>query len=113
MADSGGGRRGRTPLPRVAGTGAAYGSDGAVGDQAAHHALGRGLGVAGAPGLGDDIQAMKSGLLEIADILVVNKAEGMNRDVVAAEFHELGCGEPRDVASAVIFLASDASKSVR
>ena len=28
-----------------------------------------------APGLGDDIQAMKSGLLEIADIMVVNKAD--------------------------------------
>lgn len=28
-----------------------------------------------APGLGDDIQAMKSGLLEIADILIVNKAD--------------------------------------
>jgi LAO/AO transport system kinase len=28
-----------------------------------------------APGLGDDIQAMKSGLLEIADILVVNKGD--------------------------------------
>jgi LAO/AO transport system kinase len=34
-----------------------------------------------APGLGDDIQAMKAGLLEIADIIVVNKAdrEGANR----------------------------------
>ncbi len=31
--------------------------------------------VLAAPGLGDDIQAMKSGLLEIADILVVNKAD--------------------------------------
>lgn len=31
--------------------------------------------VASAPGLGDDIQAMKSGLLEIADILVVNKSD--------------------------------------
>lgn len=31
--------------------------------------------VVSAPGLGDDIQAMKSGLLEIADILVVNKAD--------------------------------------
>jgi LAO/AO transport system kinase len=28
-----------------------------------------------APGLGDDIQAMKAGLLEIADIMVVNKAD--------------------------------------
>ena len=32
--------------------------------------------------------------------LVVNKAEGMNRDVVAAEFHELGCGAPRVISSA-------------
>jgi LAO/AO transport system kinase len=31
--------------------------------------------VLSAPGLGDDIQAMKSGLLEIADLLVVNKAD--------------------------------------
>ncbi|MDX2288704.1 MAG: methylmalonyl Co-A mutase-associated GTPase MeaB [Hyphomicrobiaceae bacterium] len=31
--------------------------------------------VVSAPGLGDDIQAMKSGLLEIADIMVVNKAD--------------------------------------
>ena len=28
-----------------------------------------------APGLGDDVQALKAGLLEIADILVVNKAD--------------------------------------
>ncbi len=31
--------------------------------------------VVAAPGLGDGIQAMKSGLLEIADIIVVNKAD--------------------------------------
>ena len=31
--------------------------------------------VVAAPGMGDDIQAMKSGLLEIADILVVNKGD--------------------------------------
>jgi LAO/AO transport system kinase len=31
--------------------------------------------VISAPGLGDDIQAMKSGLLEIADIMVVNKGD--------------------------------------
>lgn len=28
-----------------------------------------------APGLGDDIQAMKAGLLEVADLLVINKAD--------------------------------------
>ena len=39
--------------------------------------------VVSAPGLGDGIQAMKAGLLEIADILVVNKAdrEGAERTV--------------------------------
>lgn len=31
--------------------------------------------IVAAPGLGDDIQAMKAGLLEIADVLVVNKAD--------------------------------------
>lgn len=33
-------------------------------------------------------------------ILVVNKGEGMNRELVAAEFHELGCGEPLVVSAA-------------
>ena len=33
-----------------------------------------------APGLGDDIQAMKSGLLEIADVLVVNKGDREGAD---------------------------------
>jgi GTP-binding protein len=32
--------------------------------------------------------------------LAVNKAEGMNRSVVAAEFYELGCGEPRVISAA-------------
>ncbi len=32
--------------------------------------------------------------------LVVNKAEGMERAMVAAEFHELGCGEPRVISAA-------------
>jgi LAO/AO transport system kinase len=39
--------------------------------------------VVSVPGLGDDIQAIKAGILEIADIFVVNKAdrEGANRTV--------------------------------
>ena len=32
--------------------------------------------------------------------LVVNKAEGMDRAIVGAEFHELGCGEPRVISAA-------------
>jgi LAO/AO transport system kinase len=31
--------------------------------------------VVNAPGLGDDVQAMKAGILEVADVLVVNKAD--------------------------------------
>jgi LAO/AO transport system kinase len=31
--------------------------------------------VVNAPGLGDDVQAIKAGVLEIADVLVVNKAD--------------------------------------
>jgi LAO/AO transport system kinase len=42
--------------------------------------------VMAAPGLGDDIQAMKSGLFEVADILVVNKAD---REGVEATFQQL------------------------
>jgi LAO/AO transport system kinase len=40
-----------------------------------------------APGLGDDIQAIKAGILEIADILVVNKADlpGVDRRVSQLE----------------------------
>lgn len=42
--------------------------------------------VLAAPGLGDDIQAMKSGLLEIADIMVVNKAD---REGAEQTLHQL------------------------
>jgi LAO/AO transport system kinase len=34
-----------------------------------------------APGLGDDIQAIKAGILEIADVLVVNKADRPGADI--------------------------------
>ncbi len=42
--------------------------------------------VLAAPGLGDDIQAMKSGLLEIADIMVVNKGD---REGAEQTLHQL------------------------
>jgi len=38
-----------------------------------------------APGLGDEIQAMKAGIMEIADILVVNKADRENADRVVMD----------------------------
>ena len=36
-----------------------------------------------APGLGDDIQAMKAGLIEIADVMVVNKSDREGADRAA------------------------------
>lgn len=50
-----------------------------------------------APGLGDEIQAIKAGVLEIADLLVVNKADqpGVERTVKALELMlELRRGSP-------------------
>ncbi|MDR1943280.1 MAG: methylmalonyl Co-A mutase-associated GTPase MeaB [Synergistaceae bacterium] len=37
------------------------------------------------PGLGDDVQAMKAGIMEIADIFVVNKSDRDGADKVAAD----------------------------
>src|SRR5579885_503591 len=42
-----------------------------------------------APGMGDDIQALKAGILEIADIFVVNKADRPGADQTAAELRML------------------------
>ncbi|HYY88938.1 MAG TPA: methylmalonyl Co-A mutase-associated GTPase MeaB [Chloroflexota bacterium] len=41
--------------------------------------------VVGVPNLGDDIQAIKAGILEIADILVVNKSDLSGADRLVAE----------------------------
>ncbi|GIV80045.1 methylmalonyl Co-A mutase-associated GTPase MeaB [Litorilinea aerophila] len=53
-----------------------------------------------APGLGDEVQAIKAGILEIGDILVVNKADlpGTDRTVKALEaMLEMGRGGTRTV----------------
>jgi LAO/AO transport system kinase len=52
------------------------------------------------PGLGDDIQAIKSGLLEVADVLVVNKADREGADRTERDLMhmlDLRAGERRDV----------------
>lgn len=38
-----------------------------------------------APGLGDDIQAMKAGLLEVADLLIINKADRPGAEALALD----------------------------
>jgi LAO/AO transport system kinase len=52
--------------------------------------------VVSAPGLGDDVQALKAGLLETADIHVVNKADRDGADRTVAELRSMlgfGAGE--------------------
>lgn len=57
--------------------------------------------VVGVPGLGDDIQAIKSGLLEVADVLAVNKCDREGADRTERDLrHMLGLraeGERREV----------------
>jgi GTPase len=50
------------------------------------------------PGMGDDVQAIKAGILEIADIFVVNKADREGADALIRQLRamlRLG-GPPRD-----------------
>src|SRR5512136_1065211 len=39
------------------------------------------------PGMGDDIQAMKAGIMEIGDVFVINKSDHAGADRVEAEIH--------------------------
>ncbi len=41
------------------------------------------------PGLGDDVQNMKSGLMEVADIFVLNKADREGADAVERQLHAM------------------------
>lgn len=53
-----------------------------------------------APGMGDDIQAIKAGILEIADIFVVSKADKPGADQTAAELTMLLSLDPNRRKSA-------------
>jgi LAO/AO transport system kinase len=50
-----------------------------------------------APGMGDDIQAMKAGLMEMADVLVVNKSDRPGAEQLAHEMTNLGHESGRPV----------------
>ncbi|MCF8038814.1 MAG: methylmalonyl Co-A mutase-associated GTPase MeaB [Desulfohalobiaceae bacterium] len=54
-----------------------------------------------APGLGDDIQALKAGLLEVADIMVVNKADKPGAEMLAMELSEVAREKGREVVKTV------------
>jgi LAO/AO transport system kinase len=46
------------------------------------------------PGAGDDVQAMKAGIMEIADILVVNKSDLPNADLLARQISSMVDASP-------------------
>lgn len=48
-----------------------------------------------APGLGDEIQAMKAGLLEVADLIVVNKADLNGAETLTMDMEALGRDQAR------------------
>ncbi len=56
-----------------------------------------------APGLGDEIQASKAGMLEIADVLVVNKSDRDGADRLAAELgaSQAGTTNPTPIMSTI------------
>jgi LAO/AO transport system kinase len=63
-----------------------------------------------APGLGDDIQAMKAGLLEVADILIVNKADCPGAETLALDMESIareGGVEGRERAKVCMTVASE------
>jgi LAO/AO transport system kinase len=73
-----------------------------------------------APGLGDEVQALKAGLLEIADVLVVNKGDRPGADRTLAELatmRELAAhvghpGEPRRAAPELLRTAAETGDGV-
>lgn len=60
------------------------------------------------PGMGDDIQAMKAGIMEIADIFVVNKADRDGAERTARQIQatlELGRREDKPVVPVILTVA--------
>lgn len=58
-----------------------------------------------APGAGDDVQAIKAGVMEIADVFVVNKSDRVGADCTASEIEAmltLGSPKPNSELPAVI-----------
>lgn len=64
------------------------------------------------PGSGDDVQAMKAGLLEAADILVVNKADTPNASRVAEQLHAALCLSPTQCDVPVLLTVATTGEGV-
>ena len=54
------------------------------------------------PGAGDDVQAMKAGIMEIADILVVNKCDLPNADLFARQLASIVDASPHERRTPIV-----------
>jgi LAO/AO transport system kinase len=66
------------------------------------------------PGMGDDIQAIKAGIMEIADVFVINKADRDGVDRVERELHALLtlAGDAQGWAPAVVKTVASLSRGI-
>ncbi len=65
------------------------------------------------PGQGDDIQAIKAGLLEIADLFVINKADHSGADRLASDLEGmLALGEKRDWTPPILMTVATEGKGI-
>jgi LAO/AO transport system kinase len=65
------------------------------------------------PGLGDEVQAMKAGILEVADILCVNKADRPGADRTLQDLqHMLGLRDPRLALPPILSTVAVSGKGV-
>ena len=65
------------------------------------------------PGLGDEVQAQKAGILEIGDILVVNKSDRPGSDRVARELQMmLSLGEGKEWGTPIVSTTATAGEGI-
>jgi LAO/AO transport system kinase len=64
------------------------------------------------PGAGDDVQAMKAGIMEIADILVVNKCDLPNADLLARQLASIVDAAPGERRTPILKTAGALNEGI-
>ncbi len=64
------------------------------------------------PGAGDDVQAMKAGIMEIADILVVNKSDLPNADLLERQLRSMLEGARTDRVTPIVRTAGALNEGI-
>ncbi|MEX2225664.1 MAG: methylmalonyl Co-A mutase-associated GTPase MeaB [Dehalococcoidia bacterium] len=64
------------------------------------------------PGSGDDVQAMKAGIMEIADLLVVNKSDLPNADLLARQLASIVDAGPADRKTPILRTAGAMNEGI-